>query len=64
MKFELGNRRLIATGDGALTVTLPSIFTRAMHLRKGDNVEFYLVGGNKLLLACSRDIKAKEVKQK
>jgi len=64
MKFELGNRKLIATGDGALTVTLPSIFTRAMHLRKGDKVSFYLVSSNKLLLACSKDTNDNGVKQK
>ncbi|MHB8357963.1 MAG: hypothetical protein ACYDCP_00455 [Thermoplasmataceae archaeon] len=64
MKLELGNRRLIATGDGALTVTLPSVFTRAMHLRKGDNVVFHLVGNNRLLLTCSKDINDNEVKQK
>lgn len=64
MKLELGSRKLIATGDGALTVTLPSAFTRAMHLRKGDNVEFFLVGNNRLLLTCSKDIKDNEVIQK
>lgn len=64
MKFELGNRKLIATGEGALTVTLPSIFTRAMHLSKGDNVEFYLVGYDKLLLVCSKETRNIGVRQK
>jgi antitoxin component of MazEF toxin-antitoxin module len=64
MKLELGNRKLIATGDGALTVTLPAVFTRAMRLRKGDNVEFLLVGKNKLLMTCSKDIKDGEVIKK